>query len=67
MTDQNGNNNSSWQNGMAVFGGTPGIVTVTQSIFFAGMEFMTDGYRIDQGVEGSLNLIGSPSSQPIPV
>src|SRR5262249_53336689 len=26
-----------------------------------GMEFMMTGYRIDQGVEGSLNLIGSPT------
>src|SRR4029077_15142626 len=59
--DQNGNNNSSWQNGTAVFAGTAGIVTVTQPIFFARMEFMTTGYRIDQGVEGSLNLIGSPT------
>jgi outer membrane autotransporter protein len=59
--DQNGNNNSSWQNGMAVFAGARGIVTVTQPIFFTGLEFMTDGYRIDQGEEGSLNLIGSPT------
>jgi outer membrane autotransporter protein len=60
-TDASGNNNSSWLNGMAVFAGTAGIVTVTQPIFFAGMEFMTDGYQIDQGAEGSLNLIGSPT------
>ncbi|MFL6598598.1 MAG: autotransporter domain-containing protein [Chthoniobacterales bacterium] len=58
--DQNGNNNSSWQNGTAVFAGTAGIVTVTRPIFFAGMEFMTNGYQIDQGVRASLNLIGSP-------
>jgi fibronectin-binding autotransporter adhesin len=59
-TDSSGNTNSSWQNGMAVFAGSFGIVTVTQPIFFTGMEFMTNGYQIDQGAEGSLNLIGSP-------
>jgi outer membrane autotransporter protein len=59
-TDASGNNNSSWLNGVAVFAGTAGTVTVTQPIFFAGLEFMTNGYQIDQGVEGSLNLIGSP-------
>jgi outer membrane autotransporter protein len=57
-TDASGNNNSSWMNGVAVFAGTAGTVTVTQPIFFTGMEFMTSGYQIDQGVEGSLNLIG---------
>jgi outer membrane autotransporter protein len=56
-----GDPNSSWQNGVAVFAGTAGTVTVTQPIFFTGMEFMTDGYQIDQGVEGGLNLIGSPT------
>jgi outer membrane autotransporter protein len=60
-TDETGNNNSSWQNGVAVFAGTAGTVTVTQPIFFTGMEFMTNGYQIDQGAEGSLNLIGSPT------
>ena len=60
-TNASGNNNSSWRNGVAVFAGTAGTVTVTQPIFFAGLEFMTDGYQIDQGVKGSLNLIGSPT------
>jgi outer membrane autotransporter protein len=59
-TDASGDTNSSWLNGVAVFAGTAGTVTVTAPIFFAGMEFMTDGYQIDQGGEGSLNLIGSP-------
>jgi outer membrane autotransporter protein len=59
-TDASGDTNSSWQNGTAVFAGTAGTVTVTEPIFFAGLTFMTDGYQIDQGVEGSLNLIGSP-------
>ena len=59
-TNASGNTNSSWRNGVAVFAGTAGTVTVTQPIFFAGLEFMTDGYQIDQGVRGSLNLIGSP-------
>jgi autotransporter-associated beta strand protein len=60
-TNASGNNNSSWRNGVAVFAATAGTVTVTQPIFFAGLEFMTDGYQIDQGVRGSLNLIGSPT------
>ena len=60
-TNASGNNNSSWRNGVAVFAGTAGTVTVTQPIFFAGLEFMTDGYQIDQGVRGSLNLIDSPT------
>jgi outer membrane autotransporter protein len=64
-TDASGTTNSSWLNGVAVFAGTAGTVTVTQPIFFAGLEFMTSGYQIDQGteggIEGSLNLIGSPT------
>jgi outer membrane autotransporter protein len=60
-TDAAGAANSSWLNGMAVFAGNFGTVTVTDSIFFTGLEFMTDGYHIDAGVEGSLNLIGSPT------
>jgi outer membrane autotransporter protein len=59
-TDASGNANSSWLNGVAVFAGTAGTVTVTQPIFFAGLEFMTSGYQINQGAEGSLNLIDSP-------
>ena len=60
-TDASGNHNSSWLNGMAVFAGTAGTVTVTQPIFFTGMEFMTDGYQIDATTRGSLNLLGSPT------
>jgi autotransporter-associated beta strand protein len=60
-TNASGNNNSFWRNGVAVFAGTAGTVTVTQPIFFAGMEFMTNGYQIDAATRGSLNLIGSPT------
>ena len=60
-TNADGTQNSVWQNNVAVFGAAAGTVTVTQPIFFAGMVFMTDGYQIDAGLEGTLNLIGSPT------
>jgi fibronectin-binding autotransporter adhesin len=60
-TDAAGAANSSWQNGVAVFAGSAGTVTITQPIFFSGMEFMSDGYAINATAPFGLNLIDSPT------
>jgi fibronectin-binding autotransporter adhesin len=60
-TNSTGTANSSWQNGIAVFGGSTGTVTLTDQIFFAGMVFMTDGYLINAAGANNLNLIDSPA------
>jgi fibronectin-binding autotransporter adhesin len=60
-TNSTGTANSSWQNGIAIFGGTAGTVTLTDQIFFAGMVFMTDGYLINAAGANSLHLVGSPT------
>lgn len=50
FTDPTGLENSSWQNGTALFAGTAGVVTVDDEIFVQGIQFLTDGYEIAQGV-----------------
>lgn len=56
-TDVNGKSNQAWVNSFAVFQGTAGTVTVNGAQTIAGMQFATDGYSLQNGTEGSLNLI----------
>src|SRR5947208_3748768 len=59
-TNDTGQVNIPWIDGsVAVFQGTAGTVTVTDTIVFGGMIFHTDGYQIvsDGGI---LQLVGSP-------
>ena len=60
-TNASGTANSSWLNDVAVFAAKPGLVTIPEPISFTGMKFMTDGYQIDTTIDGSLQLIGSPT------
>ncbi|EIP97407.1 outer membrane autotransporter barrel domain-containing protein [Opitutaceae bacterium TAV1] len=60
-TDVNGSVNAPWATGQfAIFAGTAGTVTVDDSpgdIQVSGMQFMTDGYRIEGD---TLHLVGGP-------
>jgi autotransporter-associated beta strand protein len=60
-TNASGAANSSWLDGVSVFAGNAGTVSVAEPIYFAGMEFMTNGYQINATTFGSLQLIGSPT------
>ena len=63
-TDATGRVNIPWIDGsVAVFQGTAGTVTVTDTIVFGGMIFHTDGYQIvsDGASDSILQLMGSPT------
>ena len=45
-TVSDGSTNSAWKQGLAVFDGTAGTVTLGANVTMAGMEFMTTGYVI---------------------
>jgi autotransporter-associated beta strand protein len=63
-TDDTGQVNIPWIDGsVAVFQGTAGTVTVTDTIIFGGMKFHTDGYQIvsDGAIDSILQLMGSPT------
>ncbi|CAB3957979.1 hypothetical protein LMG6001_04979 [Achromobacter insolitus] len=56
-TDVAGNANRSWAGKFAVFQGAAGTVTVAGAQNTTGMQFMTDGYVLERGSLGSLNLV----------
>ena len=56
-TDVNGTTNQAWTNSFAVFQGTAGTVTVNGAQTITGMQFVTDGYSLQNGTAGSLNLV----------
>jgi autotransporter-associated beta strand protein len=56
-TSVDGLDNDSWKNSFAVFMGAPGIVTVEGSQSITGLQFVTDGYVLDQGAGGELNAV----------
>jgi outer membrane autotransporter protein len=63
-TDATGQVNIPWIDGsVAVFQGTAGTVTVTDTIVLGGMIFHTDGYQIisDGAIDSILQLVGSPT------
>src|SRR5204862_2293198 len=63
-TNDTGQVNIPWIDGsVAVFQGTAGTVTVTDTIVFGGMIFHTDGYQIvsDGAIDSILQLMGSPT------
>lgn len=45
-----------WLGGVAVFSGTAGQITVEGAQSFQTLEFMTDGYVVNAGTNGSLNV-----------
>jgi autotransporter-associated beta strand protein len=52
--------NTPWNQGVAIFEGTAGTVTLEDNIHFSGMEFMTGGYVIRAG--GAQTLIAAPAT-----
>ncbi|MGF0238008.1 autotransporter-associated beta strand repeat-containing protein [Rhodococcus sp. IEGM1300] len=56
-TDVNGTTNQAWTNNFAVFQGAAGTVTVNGAQTITGMQFVTDGYSLQNGTAGSLNLV----------
>ncbi|MDI9853846.1 autotransporter-associated beta strand repeat-containing protein [Comamonas sp. 17RB] len=48
--------NDTWKNQFAVFQGDTGTVTVEGKQTVTGMQFMTDGYQLVAGTNGSLNI-----------
>ncbi len=54
-TNAAGDENATWNNNFAVFGGTAGTVTVDGAITFTGLQFMTDGYTLADGT-GALTI-----------
>jgi outer membrane autotransporter protein len=48
--------NDSWKQQFAVFQGATGTVTVDGQQTVSGMQFMTDGYHLVSGTDGSLNI-----------
>ncbi len=56
-TNVDGAVNQAWSGNFAVFQGAAGTVTVNGTQSTNGMQFAVDGYRLQNGVEGALNLI----------
>ena len=56
-TDVNGTTNQGWTSNFAVFQGAAGTVTVNGAQTITGMQFVTDGYSLQNGTAGSLNLV----------
>ncbi|WP_088157986.1 autotransporter-associated beta strand repeat-containing protein [Achromobacter xylosoxidans] len=56
-TGVDGNGNRSWAGKFAVFLGAAGTVTVAGAQSTTGMQFMTNGYILERGSLGSLNLV----------
>ena len=59
-TDSNGSANSLWQGGFAVFQGPAGTVTLGENVAFSGLQFATDGNRIEGA--GFALQISSPTA-----
>jgi fibronectin-binding autotransporter adhesin len=57
-TNPDGSLNGNWNQGFAIFGGAAGTVTVMGEQNFTGMQFMTDGYRLEAGTDGALHADG---------
>ncbi|MCC5982024.1 MAG: hypothetical protein JJU26_09940, partial [Oceanicaulis sp.] len=58
-TGMDGDVNGSWDGGFAVFQGVAGTVTVEGGVDFAGLQIRTDGYVIESGAGGVLNMTGA--------
>ncbi|CAB3912443.1 hypothetical protein LMG26858_04810 [Achromobacter anxifer] len=56
-TSIDGTSNQAWSGQFAVFQGHAGTVTVNNVQAVDGMQFMTDGYRLVSGTDGSLNIV----------
>ena len=57
-TSANGTINSTWQNGVAVFAGAAGTVSVAAAISYQGLQFMTTGYTLAASGGGTLAPVG---------
>ncbi|MEG2913897.1 MAG: autotransporter domain-containing protein, partial [Pseudomonas sp.] len=56
-TDVNDTTHQGWTSNFAVFQGAAGTVTVNGAQTITGMQFVTDGYSLQNGTAGSLNLV----------
>ncbi|WP_042437928.1 autotransporter outer membrane beta-barrel domain-containing protein, partial [Comamonas testosteroni] len=56
-TNVDGTLNQTWANSFAVFQGTAGTVTVNGTQNITGLQFVTDGYSLQNGTAGALNLV----------
>lgn len=66
-TDGNGAVNRAWANQFAVFGGTAGTVSIDGAQTISGLQFITDGYTLQSGAVGSLNLASGVGSSNVRV
>ncbi|UVN47047.1 autotransporter domain-containing protein [Pseudomonas mosselii] len=56
-TNAGGTTSEGWSGGYAVFGGTPGTVTVVGNQSFDGLQFLSSGYQVVPGAGGSLTPV----------
>ncbi|MBD9415562.1 autotransporter domain-containing protein [Pseudomonas sp. PDM16] len=56
-TDVNGNGSHAWNDSFAVFQGSAGTVTVEGVQRTTGLQFVSDGYRLQSGAAGALILV----------
>lgn len=56
-TNIDGTLNQAWANSFAVFQGSAGTVTVNGAQSITGLQFVSDGYSLQNGSAGSLNLV----------
>lgn len=56
-TNVDGTRNQTWANNFVVFQGAAGTVTVNGAQTITGMQFVTDGYSLQNGTAGALNLV----------
>ncbi|TDF82603.1 autotransporter domain-containing protein [Pseudomonas sp. H9] len=60
-TTVNAGLNGAWNNSFAVFGGAAGTVTVDGTQSVTGLQFLTDGYVLNGGTAGQLQLLNGGS------
>lgn len=56
-TNVDGTSSQRWASSFAVFQGAAGTVTVEGAQTVSGLQFASDGYRLQSGTAGSLNLV----------
>ena len=63
-TDATGVPVQAWQNGTAMFGGTAGIATITETVNAQSLVFTVSGYNINASGGNTLNLVDATPAQP---
>ncbi|WP_415842709.1 autotransporter domain-containing protein [Pseudomonas reidholzensis] len=58
-TNTAGTSSDTWADQFAVFGGQAGTVTVAGNQAFTGLQFLTDGYQLVAGTNGSLSPVNA--------